>query len=227
MHYQSSHDDLIALAPLELKFAGGGVSGEVRGYGSVFGVRDQHGDIVEPGAFTQTIREHKAGGTRPLMLWSHDPSQIIGVWHSFQEDAKGLRLSGRLNLETTGGREAHALLKQGAVSGLSIGFRVLPGGAKMDAKGVRHLTSLQLFEVSIVGLPSNGSARVDGIKMERRSDFERFLKDAGFPNGAARKLSLGGWPALAGHDEEAEQKALSLIEAIKQATSEIRGQGGQ
>ena len=96
--------------------------GPIEGYGSVFGVKDSYDDVIAAGAFAATLAAHKAAGTMPAMLWQHDPDKPCGVWDEMSEDSGGLKVKGRLALETEKGKEAHALLKMGALNGLSIGF---------------------------------------------------------------------------------------------------------
>ncbi len=136
--------------------------GTFEGYASVWGIRDSYGDVVKAGAFAASLTGHKAAGTKPLMLWMHDPSEPVGVWEEVAEDAKGLRVKGRLVLETRRGAEAHALLKAGALDGLSIGFRTVK--ASTQAGGGRLLEAADLIEISLVTRPANGAARVTGIK---------------------------------------------------------------
>lgn len=212
------HGDRISAAPVEVKFAPSD-TGDIAGYGSVYGITDMHGDVVEGGAFDESIKHHRAEGTRPLMLWGHNPDRVIGAWETFSSDAYGLKLSGKLNLETQDGREALSLLKQGALSGLSIGYQVAPGGAEIDRKGIRHLKKLMLWEVSIVGIPSNDKARISGVKsIASLRDFEGFLHESGFAKAAARNLAGGGWPALSRQNEQA---ATEILDAVKQATMEL------
>lgn len=205
---------------VELKLAVDKINaGVISGYGSVFGVRDRHGDVVEAGAFAKSISDYKANGRMPAMLWSHDPDRPIGAWQTIADDGHGLKLIGQLNLDTQDGREARALLLQGAFNGLSIGYRVVPGGAALDRQGTRRLKSLDLWEVSLVTFPSNDAARIDGVKsMKSSRDFEGFLRAAGLPKAAARKLASGGWPALRSDDNG----AADLLAAMRFATSEIR-----
>ncbi len=61
-------------------------------------------------------------------------------------------MRGRLNLEVARAREAHSLMKSGAVDGLSIGFRTLE--SRRDPRsGVRRLSRIDLWEVSLVTFP--------------------------------------------------------------------------
>ena len=160
-----------------------GSDGSIEGYGSVFGVEDTWADIVASGAFSATIKAHKASGTMPAMLRQHDSDEPIGVWTEMTEDANGLMLKGRLCLDAEQGKAAHALLKMGAINGLSIGF--VTKAYEYDTKtDVRTITELDLWEVSLVTFPANTLARVTSVKssneIQAPKDAERILRDAGF-----------------------------------------------
>ena len=166
---------------LQIKAAGD--DGTVEGYGSVFGVRDNYDDVISKGAFVQSLKDHKAAGTMPAMLWQHDADKPIGVWTEMVEDEKGLRIKGQLAMETVKGKEAHALLKMGALNGLSIGFMSKEWAYDRDTE-VRTLTAIDLWEVSLVTFPANEKARVTNVKsadeMATPKDAEKALRDAGF-----------------------------------------------
>lgn len=157
--------------------------GTVEGYGSVFGVRDNYDDVIAKGAFVQSLKGHKAAGTMPAMLWQHDADKPIGIWTEMVEDEKGLRIKGQLAMETVKGKEAHALLKMGALNGLSIGFMSKEWAYDRDTE-VRTLTAIDLWEVSLVTFPANEKARVTNVKsadeMATPKDAEKALRDAGF-----------------------------------------------
>lgn len=166
---------------LQIKAAGD--DGTVEGYGSVFGVRDNYDDVIAKGAFVQSLKDHKAAGTMPAMLWQHDADKPIGVWTEMVEDEKGLRIKGQLAMETVKGKEAHALLKMGALNGLSIGFISKEWAYDRDTE-VRTLTAIDLWEVSLVTFPANEKARVTNVKsadeLQAPKDAEKVLRDAGF-----------------------------------------------
>ena len=166
---------------LQIKAAGD--DGTVEGYGSVFGVRDNYDDVIAKGAFMDSLKSHKAAGTMPAMLWQHDADKPIGVWTEMVEDEKGLRIKGQLAMETVKGKEAHALLKMGALNGLSIGFMSKEWAYDRDTE-VRTLTAIDLWEVSLVTFPANGKARVTNVKsadeLQAPKDAEKVLRDAGF-----------------------------------------------
>lgn len=166
------HTDVV-VASIDLKFAPNDPTGEFEGYGSVFGNVDQHGDKILPGAFAASLAEHKAAGRRIPMHLNHGLPGLggrrgVGVWNDLTEDGRGLRVKGRISgMNTDPGRLLYEQIKDGAFPGLSIGYRLAPGGAAYGTKAGeprRTLKALHLAEVSLVDDPSNPGALVEGIK---------------------------------------------------------------
>ncbi|MGQ0664620.1 MAG: HK97 family phage prohead protease [Pseudomonadota bacterium] len=211
-------------ARFALKFAND-ATGEFGGYASTFGGGpDRQGDIVEPGAFAVSMAEWKASGRLPPMLWQHDTTSVIGSWTSIAEDDIGLAVSGRLALEVQQGREAYALLKMGAISGLSIGYSTEE--AASDGKtGIRRLIRIKLWEISVVTLPANEAARVNAVKAAERiktiRDFEAFLRDeGGFSHAAAKAIAWGGFKAKPEPREE-DGEVAALMASIERAIATL------
>lgn len=139
---------------------GSGARLEIAGYASVFNIEDHSGDIVRPGAFADSLARRGADGIR--MLFQQEADEPVGVWDEIHEDARGLYVRGHI-LETTGrGAATAALIREGAVDGLSIGFRALEEKPRPDGKG-RILTRLDLWEVSIVTFPMAEGARLEVV----------------------------------------------------------------
>ncbi|MDP3264055.1 MAG: HK97 family phage prohead protease [Tabrizicola sp.] len=157
----------------------------VAGYASLFGVKDQGGDVVRKGAYAASLKRLAAGGGRVKMLWQHDPAQPIGVWDEVREDATGLWVKGRILTDVAKGREAVALLAAGAIDGLSIGYRTVK--AERDAKGVRQLSELELWEVSLVTFPMLPEARVSA----KADTFSEDWRDVAAAFEAARRDLAG------------------------------------
>lgn len=198
-------------SPLIVEFKRGSVTdtGQFEGYCSTFGPpADSVNDIVERGAFAESLREHKAANTVPGLLWSHNVSEPIGRWLSFVEDSKGLLGRGRLTLDTRRGREALALLKDEACS-LSIGFAIPRGGSEIKS-GTRHITKARLIEVSIVALPANSRARITSVKAKPTTarEFESVLRDVGLSAREAKRATAGGFRQIA-RDERSQIDLLS------------------
>ncbi|KKB12373.1 primosome assembly protein PriA [Devosia geojensis] len=148
--------------------------GTFEGYGSIFGNVDSYGEVVEAGAFSKSLARHAKAKTSPLMLWQHNPDYPIGVWESLEEDSKGLFGRGRLLKGVQKADEAHIIMKNGAIRGLSIGYRELR--AQPDGNN-RTLLELDLMEISPVTFPANDKARITAVKSERMEEFARRLRD--------------------------------------------------
>ena len=216
--------------PFELKSADqvqdrdGSGSGVFEGLASTFGERDILNDVIEQGAFAQSLRDIR----RVKMLWQHDSSQPIGVWESIRETERGLLVRGRLILDVRQGFEAWALLKAGAVDALSIGFRVPEPGSDQEIdpdSGVRRVKRLDLWEVSIVTFPANPNARVERVKglsvpdLKDKTQLEKALRDAGFSRSVA-KFVAAHWQPPARRDAEGELS--EAIAAYREHLSAIR-----
>ncbi len=144
--------------PFEIKsiLENGGFSG----YASVFDVVDSQKDIILKGAFSRAI---KAGFSSIKLLWQHQMAQPIGYFTQMREDGRGLFVEGQLLLDVQKGREAYALLKSGAISGLSIGYNVV--SSRFDeANLIRYIKEVDLFEISLVTFPANDKAVVVAVK---------------------------------------------------------------
>jgi HK97 family phage prohead protease len=185
--------------PLDLKSVD--ADGVFEGYASLFDREDLGRDVVVRGAFRDSLSQRGAAGVR--MLFQHDPSQPIGVWSELEEDAKGLFARGRLTSEASRAREVMALMKAGAIDGLSIGFRAVK--ARRDARsGVRRIEKIDLWEISVVTFPMLPDARITKGKarpfagcVPTERDFERWLtRDAGLSRSEARAVMRDGLKGL-------------------------------
>lgn len=172
------------------------------GYGSVFGVKDSYGEVVAPGAFSKSISERAAKGRKLPILWQHRSGEPLGVYETVKEDSTGLYLEGRLLVEDVArAKEAQALMKAGAVTGLSIGYYVLADSWN-EKDRLRTLTEVDLQETSIVTFPANDEARVEVVKsmdhilkrgqLPTLPEFEDFLCEAGFSKTQAKAIAGNG-----------------------------------
>ena len=134
-------------------------SGRFGGYASVFGRLDQSGDIVMPGAFGQSLRRKGHVGIR--MLFQHDPKEPVGVWDRIAEDGHGLWAEGHLTGGVARADGLRRLVADGALDGLSIGFRTVRAARDRQA-GARRLWQVDLWEISIVAFPMLDGARIRG-----------------------------------------------------------------
>ncbi len=135
--------------------------GTFEGFASLFGREDLGRDVIEPGAFSESLVDRGASGIK--MLLQHDPNQPIGVWEELQELPRGLYARGKLMMDVARAREVLSLMIAGALDGLSIGFRTIKA-RKSDNGAVRHIEKVDLWEISVVTFPMQPLARVSAVK---------------------------------------------------------------
>jgi HK97 family phage prohead protease len=129
----------------------------IQGYASLFWAKDLNDDVVAAGAFDASLA--RTPPSRVRMLMQHDPNEPIGVWDAIAPDTKGLFVRGRIIDAAPAGRMALALVKAGAMDGLSIGFRAVKA-RKGEGGRLRVLTELDLWEISLVTFPMLPGARL-------------------------------------------------------------------
>lgn len=163
-----------------------------KGYGAVFGNVDSYGDVIDQGAFHETLKQAEKTGVWPSMLaqhggWGMTSTDMtpIGVWESLEENGTGLKATGIL-APTPRGQEIYTLMKmkpRPAIDGLSIGYipKKFTIGTK-QGEPRRRLHEVELIEISPVTFPANGKARVSSVKsiegLESLSEIERHLREA-------------------------------------------------
>lgn len=178
-------------------------TGRFEGYASVFDVVDSARDRMAPGAFARSLKEARAAGRQPPLLWQHDAAQPIGAWRDIYEDGHGLFVTGDLFVaDIPRAKEAYKLMQEKVVNGLSIGYRVRQAHREQKT-GIRVLTDVDLLEISMVTFPANDAARVLRVKsaladgaVPSPREFEAFLRDAGLSRKQAKSLMADGFKSL-------------------------------
>lgn len=200
--------------PFELKALSD--KGEFEGLAAVYGNVDLGGDVVQPGAFSETLQKR---GVEVPIFWAHDSQNPVALG-TLTDGPEGLHVKGQLDMDVQAGREAFSRLKKRIVKGLSIGFRIAGESGVKFVDGVRHLLKLDLFEVSLVALPMNERALVTAVKAEISTirDFEAFLHRAGWSRREAAALASHGWKGLELEPEDSsETELLSWLKASRAA----------
>jgi HK97 family phage prohead protease len=142
---------------LKMQVKGVVADGSFEGLLAVYNNVDLGGDLIEPGAFTKTIREH---GNEVPLLWQHKIDVPIGML-TLVDGPDALSVKGQLLMDVPAAKTAYLLIKARIVKGLSIGFDCLKDA--MDGS-VRHLKEIRLWEGSIVTFPMNAAALVTTVK---------------------------------------------------------------
>lgn len=185
------------------------------GYASVFNGLDSYGDTIVKGAYADTLKNRE----RPIQLrWNHY-GPVIGKWEKAYEDDHGLYMEGELTKGHSTAEDAYALLKHGAVDGLSIGFTIPEGGAKTE-EGVRYLEKINLVEVSVVESPADLSATVSDVRSafeacQSLAEFEAVLRDAGGFSRSESKVLLARLRSLVETPKAQPSVTLALSDLFK------------
>jgi uncharacterized protein len=143
--------------PFEVKSVSESGDGTFAGFASVYNNVDLQGDSVQPGAFTKTLRDAKGSW---IVLAGHDKKEEIG-FASLEDSPHGLKVDGHLVLHTDKAKQTYALMRAKAIRGMSIGYDTV---RSVMRDGVRQLTELKLYEVSLTPWPANELALVTSIK---------------------------------------------------------------
>lgn len=207
--------------PLEVKDVT--ETGSFEGLASVYNNTDLGSDIILPGAF-KTFKYTKDGMIR--ILDGHNTRAPIGKG-KLVDSHLGLVMKGQLSMSVARAREVHALMKDGIIDGLSVGFDINTNGQEMRDDGVRLLKDLTLWEVSTTPFPMNEEARVSAVKhamlITTKREFENFLRESGFSKSRALQIASRGFDDLSGRgdpeeqvvEEKARRKFLDLLNSVK------------
>lgn len=205
--------------------------GRFSGFGAVYNNVDFGDDVIEPGAFAESLDMINNGKTRVPILWQHDWYEPIGHWENLKETEDGLRGDGLLLIDTDQkAMKAYGLIKHGSISGLSIGYSVRDFEmGKIGTRTIRRLKKLDLREISVVTFPMNDEARIDAVKAAEMTErqMERLLRrDAGLSQVVAKALLAGGFKAVqarrdVGGNEEIAEMIRKNISALTSLNNEV------
>ena len=202
---------LFSLEAAEVKFSAD-KPGFFAGYASKFHGVDAYGDTVVPGAYAKTLE----GRTRPVqMRWNHR-GPVIGKFTTIKEDGVGLYVEGELTPGHSVAEDARASMKHGAVTGLSIGYRIPEGGSEKSEHGGRLLKQIDLVEISIVESPADVNAQISSVKSAIEDsgslkDIEAILRDAGGFSRADACALVARVKSMQQSDSDAEDDVLAAL----------------
>ncbi|MEV0996891.1 2'-5' RNA ligase family protein [Nonomuraea sp. NPDC050202] len=174
---------------LERKSAGGLAAGVVNAQDqgivealvSITNVVDNVGDLILPGAYAETLATRTPKG-----FYNHDDKIWVARTEHVEEllpgdprllamaaeakvewpaEAGALYVKMRFNLETPDGAKAFSNVKfYDREQEWSIGYRVPKGGAVRDAKGIRRIKKVDLYEYSPVAFGANSQTFTLSVK---------------------------------------------------------------
>ena len=149
----------------EMKAADNGI---VEGYFSTYDkTPDSYGDIIEPGAFTETIKAREESGHPFPLCFNHDFSAVIGAVDSVEDTEKGPFIRAHF-LDTTQAQDVRKMLQSGAIYQFSFAYDIKgrrnPTEEEEKAGVTNVLTDLEVFEISVVTVPANQNAVATEVK---------------------------------------------------------------
>ena len=208
--------------PLEIKEFDA-ETGAFEGYGNVANYKDFASDVTLNGAFQKSLQMHEEKGTKPAMLYQHKRDCPIGVWTEVKEDEHGLYVKGKLTKGVQLADETRLLMKDGALSGLSIGYMVVEEEYDRETK-TNYLKEVDLREISVVTFPCNDASRISTVKsvladngIPSKKDLENTLRDAGFSRTQAKGFLSKGYAFF---DDQRDADVIDA-EAILKALSDL------
>jgi uncharacterized protein len=135
---------------------------------TISGVVVPYGETSKVGGYVESFVAGAFAGTDPTsipLLAQHDRERLpIGVGVSLTDTAAGLEGEFKVS-KTSFGDDVLELVRDKALTGLSIGFLPLPDGDQWNADRTRvERHKAQLVEVSVVGFPAYDSARIAAVR---------------------------------------------------------------
>ena len=202
----------------EFKIKSAEDTGTISGYFSTYDrIPDAYGDIIAPGAFTDTVKAREESGHPFPLCWNHDLNQIIGKVDSIEDNEKG-PLIGASFFDTPLAQEKREIVKSGVVYQFSFAYDVQEAEEVEleDGTKANELRKLDLFEVSIVPIPANPRAEVTDVKSGRRNskkDADGIREAITLLQGVLGELEEADEP----DDGEDEVKANTAVEEPEQS----------
>lgn len=138
----------------------------VEGYAAVFANVDSYNDRIQKGAFVNTI--NGTNRDRIAFCKDHDLRDVIGVIVDLREDERGLWFRAKIS-KTRDGKDVEILLEDGALKEFSIGY-ITKAYDWNEEEGIRTLTEIELWEISLVTRAANDQAKVTATEIKSEDD---------------------------------------------------------
>jgi hypothetical protein len=160
---------------------------------------------IKAGAFTDTLKDTR----RVKVLREHN--EPIGKPVELQERATGLWIKGKITTAIPLGAETLALMREGVLDEMSIGFDPIEYHMTKDGNDdVRIITKAKLWEVSIVTWGANRDAKIESVHAAvARTGVPDWLRALVPVVGMAKPAA--GWPEA---EQSIARRAVLAIEAL-------------
>jgi hypothetical protein len=134
---------------------------------------DRERDVVDPVGMVRALRKWANTGKRIPLAWNHSQAAADQIGYIDPTSARAVggevHASGWIDQSSAVGADAWRLVKAGTL-GFSFGYLVPEGGSRPRKGGGRHITELDVFEVTATPTPMNNDTRVLGFKQMADGD---------------------------------------------------------
>lgn len=154
----------------------------IEGYAATFGVKDSYNDIINVGAFANTLAIDRK---RIRLCYQHDMDKVLGKIIDIKEDATGLWFKAKIS-NTGLGKDVSILIEDEAVNEMSIGYRTKVSTWD-DVNEVRYLVEVELAEISVVTRAANKEAVITSTEV-KSEDMAKSLKVSELTNSGLQEL---------------------------------------
>lgn len=165
--------DRVKIAAFDVTIPDDAAEGEFTALVAAFGNVDSQGDIIEPGAFTDTLAAWAAKGDPIPVIFNHDwDNAFAHIGAILPENAieteAGLQVTGTIDTDEPYAGKVYRLMKQRRLTQFSFVAVAAEGGwsleTQADGQIVSHLTKLDLFEVGPTLRGANAETQLISIK---------------------------------------------------------------
>jgi len=160
------------------------------------------------------------------LLYQHLAPSPLGVWEEIAEDSHGLHVRGRLSSAVEQARDVRALLADGALNGLSIGFRTLRASRQGGGRTLLEIEEVPVYvsekAAAACVIPLGAVRLLDAAASGADLDTVRAAIAPGQPDDAASDVGLPEALALLAADLGAARQNADQLEHLEKAVGGAR-----
>ncbi|WP_349862661.1 HK97 family phage prohead protease [Leifsonia sp. WHRI 6310E] len=174
MKVKKNHvSDRIKIAAFDITVPDDAAEGEFTALVAAYGNVDSQGDIIEKGAFADTLAEWATKGDPIPVIFNHDWDNAFAHIGAIQpenavETDQGLQVTGTIDIDEPYAGKVYRLMKQRRLTQFSFIAMASEGGwsleTREDGSIVSRLTKLDLYEVGPTLRGANAETQLISIK---------------------------------------------------------------
>jgi HK97 family phage prohead protease len=199
-------------------------AGEFTALVSAFGNEDSQGDVIQKGAFSNSLGEWAAKGRPIPVVWAHqfsDPDNFLGQYTAAKETDAGLELTGQMDMSHPKAARVHDLMQKGlivefSISGMVRDFEVIEKDGGDSWFPGMTIKDIDLWEAGPCFKGANPATELISIKSLTAGKDLGVLKDTHAKLGRIIAAAEAEEPAPPTESAEpAAEKASALTPAVR------------